>query len=215
MLVCGIDEAGRGPLIGPLVIAGVSLDEKTKSKLQQLGVVDSKLLSPSRRSLLSNEIKTLANKFSIITVSALEIDNAVTSSSTNLNFLEAEKSAEILNNLKPQKAILDCPSINIPAYTEFIQSLLHDKTMSLVVEHKADLHHTEAAAASILAKVTRDDAIDALKKSIGIDFGSGYPADPRTAKFVREYASKKPEVFRKSWKTYKNAIQQNKQSKLF
>ena len=214
MIVCGIDEAGRGPLIGPLVIAGVSLDQASKEELQRLGVTDSKMLSPSRRFQLAKEIKTKAQAFHIVVVPPEEIDAAVDSSTTNLNYLEAEKSAEIINVLKPDKAILDCPSTNPADYEQFVRSRLQQTTLPLVTEHKADLHHTEVAAGSILAKVTRDVAIEGLKKQIGIDFGSGYPADPRTVRFVRSHVDEYPALFRKSWKTYKQATAHHKQKTL-
>ena len=217
MLICGIDEAGRGPLIGPLVIAGVVADDTIKQRFEQLGVTDSKLIAPLRREQLADIIKEQAVRFHIIVVSPEEVDVAVESTTTNLNFLEGEKSAEILNVLSPEKGILDCPSTNTRSYEEFVRSRLNQQKLPLIVEHKADLNHIESAAASILAKVTRDTAIEQLKKKIGINFGSGYPADPRTIAFVKEHVKDYPDLFRKSWKTYKQAMAKDpsKQDVLF
>ena len=102
--VVAIDEAGRGPVIGPMVLCGVMMDEKDQFKLKILGVKDSKLLSPAQRikvfDLLKNDIK-----YKAIVVSPEEIDNALFSENTNLNWLEADKSVEIMNHFNAERAI--------------------------------------------------------------------------------------------------------------
>ncbi|MDP6293582.1 MAG: ribonuclease HII, partial [Candidatus Woesearchaeota archaeon] len=70
------------------------------------------------------------------------------------------------------------------------------------------------SAASIIAKVTRDDAIEELKKKVGIDFGNGYPSDPKTKAFLEKYWDKHPAIFRKSWAPYKKMIAAQKQQSL-
>ena len=119
-----------------------------------------------------------------------------------MNDIEAIKSAQIINELKPDKVIIDCPSPNLKAWKNYVLELLNDKKIELIVEHKADSNHIPCAAASILSKVTRDNEIEKIKKKIGIDFGSGYPSDPITKKFLKENIDKFPEIFRKSWSTY-------------
>ncbi|MDO8510562.1 MAG: ribonuclease HII, partial [Nanoarchaeota archaeon] len=84
----------------------------------------------------------------------------------------------------------------------------------LIVEHKADVNYLPAAAASIVAKVIRDRHIEHLKKEIGIDFGSGYMSDPKTQDFLKKYYKKHPDLFRKSWQSYKNVENAAKQKKL-
>jgi ribonuclease HII len=200
-LICGIDEAGRGPVIGPMVMAGVLIEEKDLPKLTSLGVKDSKLLTPQRREELYDQIIKTVKKHHIVIVGPKEIDDALDSDELNLNWLEAHKSAEIINTLKPDKAILDCPSNNIQAYTNYVKNLLKTKT-ELVVEHKADLNYIESGAASILAKVTRDREIEKIKKKYG-NCGPGYPSNQITINFLKENWNKYPEIFRQSWASYK------------
>lgn len=218
VIVCGIDEAGRGPVVGPLVIAGACLDEKEFYQLERIGVKDSKLLSPEQRERLFFQIKTIVSSFEIILIQPPEVDAAVLGvvKGMNLNWLEAHKAADILNKLHPDKGIIDCPSTNIPAYTSYLRDKLLNKKMQLLCEHKADSTYVICGAASILAKVTRDREIEILKKELEIDFGSGYPSDPKTVAFLREYWNKYP-VFRKSWSSwqkYGGKIVQKGQKKL-
>ncbi len=214
VLVLGIDEAGRGPIIGSLFIAGALFEEKDISKLKELGVKDSKLLSHKKRILLAKEIKKIAKKYKIIQVKPEEIDKAVNHDhGLNLNWLEAHKTVQLINELKPDKAIIDCPSPNIKKYKEFLYNLINNKKVELIVEHKADLHHLPCSAASILAKCVREEEVEKLKKKYG-EIGPGYTSNPITQKFVKENFDKYPEIFRKSWMTWKNHYQAKKQRKL-
>ena len=201
--VCGIDEAGRGPVIGPLVIAGACLSKKELYQLERIGVKDSKLLSPSQRKKLFFQISSILSSYEILTIQPSEVDAAVFANEKglNLNWLEAQKTALIINKLHPQKAIVDCPSTNIPAYTTYLRNHLEDKRIQLLCEHKADATYVICAAASILAKVTRDEEVEKIKKELGIDFGSGYPSDPKTVAFLQKYWNKY-EFFRKSWSSW-------------
>jgi len=212
-LICGIDEAGRGPVIGPLVMAGVLIKEKDEEKLRNIGVKDSKLLTKQQRDDLYDKIIKIVMKYKIIITGPKEIDEAVKGENNlNLNWLEADKTTEIINNLKPEKAIVDCPSNNIGKYKDYLSK----KTKTeLIVEHKADLNYPVVAAASILAKVTRDNEIEKIKKKIKVDFGSGYPADPRTKEFLEKNHHKYPKIFRKSWSSYSILENKKNQKKLF
>jgi ribonuclease HII len=196
-----------------MVIAGVVLDENEVSTLKELGVKDSKLLSPKQRELIYTKIIKAVKTYKIIKISPKEIDSYVLSDGkTNLNWLEADKMAEIINLLKPDQSIVDCPSTNIRAFTEYLQNKLTVKT-SLKCEHKADLNWPQASAASILAKVTRDAEIEKMKKELRVDFGSGYPSDPLTKKFIKENWDKHPDIFRHSWATYKAYSEPTKKQK--
>jgi len=213
MLICGIDEAGRGPVIGPLVICGVLVDEEGEESLKAINVKDSKLLTPKQREVLFSKIKQIVKKYELIKIEPHEIDMAVDGhAGDNLNWLEAKKSAEIISKLKPDKAILDCPSPNIKAYRERIHELLKNKT-EIVAEHKADVKYPAVSAASILAKVTRDEEIKKLEKKYG-RIGSGYPADPVTKEFLKKNFNNHPEIFRHSWSTMKKAKKSASQSRL-
>ena len=214
MITCGIDEAGRGPVIGPLVIAGVCVDEEGEESLKALNVRDSKLILPKKREELFERIKKVVKSYEIIIVEPKEIDIVVLSKEKgdNLNWLEARKSVEIINKLKPEQTILDCPSNNPKAYNDYVNEILETKSR-LVCEHKADAKYPSVAAASILAKVTRDREIKKLEKKYG-RMGSGYPSDPVTKQFLQENFNKHPEIFRHSWATYKNAKKAAAQSDL-
>jgi ribonuclease HII len=211
MIIAGIDEAGRGPVIGPMVMAICSIDEKNVHFLDELGVKDSKLLLPQKREFLFEKIKALC-EYKIIILSPSEIDDALNDRSVNLNRLEARTTAKLIDSLDAGKFIIDCPSTNIVAYKEYLASLINKKA-NLAVEHKADLNNTIVGAASVLAKVTRDRIIEELQKKAGVDFGSGYPSDPRTVAFLRNNWNKY-DFFRKSWATYKKVAENKKQKSI-
>jgi len=213
MLTLAIDEAGKGPLIGSLFIAGAVFEESDLPKLKKLGVKDSKLILHKKRIELAKEIKKIS-KFKTIQIPPSEIDEAIDGdNSLNLNWLEAHKIAEIINALKPDRAIIDCPSPNIPAYTNYVKELLKNKKTELIVEHKADLKFISVAAGSIISKCEREKEISKLKEKYG-NIGSGYPADPKTKEFLEKNYKKYPEIFRKSWAPFKKLIKNKKQSKL-
>ncbi len=212
LLICGVEEAGRGPVIGPMIICGVLIDKKSEKELEKLGVKDSKLLTPKKREQLFNSICSVAKDFVITVVSPKEIDTAVNSDKSNLNLLEAEKFAAVINTLKPDLVYVDCPSNNTQAYKQTMQDFVKVETQ-LVVENKADKNYIVVGAASILAKVTRDREIEKLKRKHKIEFGSGYPADPFTKQFLEKNYKKYP-IFRKSWASWKNVAKKNGQRKL-
>lgn len=206
-LVCGIDEAGRGPVIGPMVMAGVIIKKEKENLLQDLGVKDSKKILPEKRESLFEKITELVDDYFIIQVSPDEIDSALSSESMNLNWLEAQTQARILEKLCPEKAYIDCPSINVKAFCDYLKKRT-SKACELVVEHSADDKYPVCSAASILAKVTRDREIKKLCAEHG-DFGSGYPADPKTKEFIK--ANYNLPIFRKSWSTWKKIKEEKNQ----
>ena len=212
--VAGIEEAGRGPVIGPMVMCGVLVEGDEEAKLKSIGAKDSKLLTPMTRELLYGQIIKMVKAYEVIIVSAQEIDNALNDPNLNLNKLEALTSGKIINKLKPDKVLVDCPSNNTKAYAEELRGYIDDKGMKIVAEHKADVKYTVVSAASIIAKVTRDREIEKIKDSIGIDFGSGYPADEKTQLFLKKNWDKYPEIFRKTWSSYKRFAAEKKQKKL-
>jgi ribonuclease HII len=210
-IVAGVDEAGRGPLIGPLVIAVAAISESKMHLLKELGVKDSKLLTEKQREDILKELEKIVH-YELVILTPQVIDDAVLSRSYNLNWLEADNTASIINKLDVKlsnnvaKAIIDCPSNNIPAYTSYVAKSIDNKEIKLVVEHKADLNHLIVGAASIIAKVTREKELEKIKRRIKLDFGSGYPSDPKTKAFLEKYHDdKKLEfLFRKSWAPYQN-----------
>jgi ribonuclease HII len=212
MLVAGVDDAGRGSVIGPLVIAGILIDEKEVPKLVRLGVKDSKLLSPSRRESLAIEIKRLAQKHAIIKLSPAEIDKVVEKGRKlhRLNRLEAQAMAKVIELLKPNVAYVDASDVLEERFKQHILEYLSFK-VEIISEHKADRKYPVVSAASIIAKVERDKAIAELKAKYG-DFGCGYPTDPKTLEFLRrclENFKEYPEFVRKSWKPAKKVKLEN------
>lgn len=194
-------------------MAGVLVKEENLSRLKTLGVKDSKLLSEKQREELYDKIINTVEKFKIIFVSPKEIDEAIDGGDgMNLNWLEANKTVEILNDLQPDKAYIDCPSPNLWKYEQFLKKQLQKK-VELVVEHKADVTYVAASAASILAKVERDRAIKEIKEKYG-DCGPGYQSNEITQRFIREHWDKHPEIFRKSWSTYKDLVKGKEQKNL-
>jgi len=215
MKILGIDEAGRGPVIGPLVICGAMFEEEKVPELKKLGVKDSKLLSPARRKSLFQKIIDISSGYKLEIVSAQEIDSRA-SIGLNLNQLEALKAAQIIDELKPDVVFVDSPtSPDQNKFEEMIRRHLKNQNVDIHAEWKADLNHPEASAASILAKVTRDEEIEKIKKEIGEDFGSGYSADPITIKFVKEHwENSLAKYIRKSWGTIKELEKLKGQKKL-
>jgi ribonuclease HII len=196
---CGIDEAGRGPLIGPMVMAMLCGDEKV---LKSLGVADSKKLSPDRRKSLFQKLVEFNYNFVIIPPS--EIDTYV--KGKRLNELE-ELYASKLVSMAPEGSVIYVDSFDVNE--ERLQLKLEQNTgRKIICRHKADDTYPVVSAASIIAKVIRDNEIEKLHKEYG-NFGSGYPSDPRTIKFVKdaiENGKNIGKIVRHQWKTYKNML---------
>ncbi|NVM01048.1 MAG: ribonuclease HII [Candidatus Helarchaeota archaeon] len=223
MIIAGIDEAGRGPLFGPMVMAIVAIKKNEQGFLVDLGVKDSKQLTPEKRTKISSKLKKTIN-YEIVSISPEEIDNALISKELNLNWLEAIKSSELLialnKRIKIDKLYLDCPSNNIKAYTKYLKNYISTLSKSvkpqIIAEFKADEIYPVVSAASILAKVERDREIQKLKEEYG-DLGSGYPSDEKTRKFLKNWIKKHndlPPFVRKTWKTVKNIKNELSQKKL-
>jgi ribonuclease HII len=219
MRVAGVDDAGRGSIIGPLVIAGVLFDEKNLPKLLDLHVKDSKLLSAQRRTRLAEEIKKLALQYHVIKLTPKEIDKVVESKRKlhKLNRLEAQTMAKIIETLKPDIAYVDASDVLAERYKQHILECLPFPTQ-IISEHKADRKYPIVSAASIIAKVERDKAIKELEEKFG-NIGCGYPTDQQTIKFLEDWLEKYgtyPDFVRKSWKPAKKLkiSSEGKQAKL-
>jgi len=185
--------------------------------LQWMGVKDSKLLSPERREELFERIREIVHDFRVEVIEPDAIDMSMTESNMNLNWLEAETAARMVSEMNPDQIVIDCPSPNIKAYTEYVNERLSGSVQQkaeLKVEHKADVNHVVVGAASIVAKVIRDRHINHLQSKIGYDFGSGYMSDPKTQKFLQEYHDQFPDLFRKKWQSYIEVVEKKKQRKL-
>jgi len=216
VLAAGVDDAGRGSIIGPLVIAGVLHPSELADELWKLGVKDSKRLTPARRSRLAERIKEAVEAYEIVEIPPSKIDEVVAQKRKfrRLNFLEAQVMARVLAKLKPQIAYVDSCDPDTSRFASHLAELLPFK-VKIVCEHKAEEKFALVAAASILAKVHRDRAVEKLKNLYG-DFGSGYPSDPRTIRFLDEWLKKHgdyPSFVRKTWKTLRR-LQPSRQLKM-
>ena len=199
MDILGIDEAGRGSVLGPMVIAGVVVPEKMEKVLSRMGVKDSKKLTPNRRTILSRKLKKMF-EYKIIVISAREIDE-MRAEGINLNEIEKNAMEEIIMSLKPEKAIVDAVDVKAERFQE---NLCNDTGFDVIAEHKADDKYIQVGAASIIAKAERDVQISEINKEYikqgGI--GSGYPSDPTTKKFLTNYTyDEMPDFVRRSWAT--------------
>ncbi len=207
-MILGIDEAGRGAVIGPLVIAGVVIDSSSEEYLKEEGVRDSKELSESERERLFNVIKEVASDIRVVRVTPREID--MYRSKNKLNLLEAEKMAEIINScFNVRKIYIDSPQNNAEKFTEVIKSMCSLENKEVVVEAKADKKYVAVSCASIVAKVIRDREIEKIRKETGIDVGKGYPSDERTINSLKIILEKYPQYVRKSWVTVEKIKQKN------
>ncbi len=215
MIIAGVDEAGRGPVLGPLVMAIASIKKEDEFKLHAIGVKDSKLLSKKKREELFPIVKELC-KVDYVIVTPGEVDDALNSKTDNLNWIEARTTAALVKTAKPDKAILDCPSRNLKSYSDYIKKRLGRKKTEIIVEHKADLNYLIVGAASIIAKVIRDREMEKMRKAIKKEVGSGYASDPITQKFVAKYWNKTEfsKYFRKSWETWQNKKKEAAQKRL-
>lgn len=223
-LIIGIDDAGRGPVIGPMVLAGCLVDSETEKEFKKLGVKDSKQLTQKRREFLEEIIKKKSKDFETVVISPEEIDTS-NKDGVKLNEVEALAAAKIINKLNTEsntggtkiKVIVDCPSVSIKSWQDYLK--MHIKNLSnleISCEHKADVNHVSVSAASILAKSQREKEMDKLKKEYGAEIGSGYGADPVTKKFLAKNAAnpKHTKLFRKTWSNWQKANQDLGQKKL-
>lgn len=195
--IMGLDEAGRGPVLGPMVVAGVVLEQSLCERFKMMGLKDSKKLSSQKRTGLFALIQDEAQWSRTIVIWPSEIDLAV--KMNGLNRLERDAFAEIINSYDGDGTII----VDSPQKPEIFSAMIKEKLTcdrDLLCSFKADDLYPVVSAASVLAKVTRDSIIEELKAEYG-DFGSGYPADPKTKSFLNNL--KDPLFFvRKSWKTY-------------
>ncbi|HYA55750.1 MAG TPA: ribonuclease HII [Nitrososphaerales archaeon] len=206
----GLDEAGRGCLLGPLVVAGVSVTAEGAREFREMGVRDSKMLSPSRREALYPEILRVAQRVHWVDISPDEIDEVVVRGRRlkKLNYLEAVYFAKVIDALGAPKVTVDASDVIPRRFRDDIVANL-GKHCQVTALHKADRNFPVVSAASVIAKVERDRAVARLREEHG-DFGSGYPSDPTTRAFFIDRMGRGeplPSYVRKSWRTWLNLEQ--------
>lgn len=213
--VCGLDEAGRGPVIGPLVVAGVKM--KDESILEDLGVRDSKRLTREKRDMLAIKIRRVAEQVVVRKMSAELLDKM--REEMNINRIEAKIFADVIKiiytsryNDKPKY-----PSIKIyvdsadASEKVFKSNILKNLSFNaeIVCEHYADEKYPIVSAASIIAKSARDEEMEKISKKLNANIGSGYPSDPKTISFLESWVKKYgtlPPHTRRSWATARRIL---------
>jgi ribonuclease HII len=209
-VICGVDEAGKGSVLGPMVVAGIGVS--SEERLSDLGVRDSKQLAPKERERLYAQIRKRC-KIATVTIDAQEID--VIRSEMTMNACVARAHAQVIAKLSPTCAYVDACDVNCLRYAAMVKAHL-PPGCEIVSEHHADEKFIIVSAASIVAKVVRDRAIARLGKEFG-EIGSGYPSDPVTIQwltgYIREHPSPPP-IARRSWKTVVSLLAQKSQRTL-
>jgi len=207
-LTFGVDEAGRGPILGPMVIAVVAVDRGGTRRLNRLGVDDSKafgsgIVGQAKRAALAAEIRGVVSAYRIRVVHVEEVDHYTYRG--QLNALERRVVLELLSAMEATRAdrvICDGANMFAPLVTHFPRLRAVDN---------GEAAHASVAAASILAKDVRDREFSMIAAHYAEEFGElrggGY-SNAATNRFVTAYAERygepPPEV-RLSWGASKRA----------
>jgi ribonuclease HII len=202
MLLLGVDEAGKGPVIGSMFVAGLVIDQERLFDLAAIGVKDSKQLSSERRNIMSKKIERIADDRYILEVPPVVIDEL--RQIMTMNDIMVRCFAQVLQRLSfADRAILDAADVSETRFGERVRKA-SGTTMEIRSEHKADQNHPIVSAASILAKVKRDGSIRELEQSMNCTIGSGYPNDPQTIEFLSQWVKAHrdlPPCARQTWAT--------------
>ena len=202
-MFCGVDEAGRGSVMGPLVVGAVYVEDD--SVLKEIGVRDSKKLTPKSRERMYDQIVTEAADYVIVIASAADIDDRRTRMS--LNEVELEMFREAVSKIPVTRVYADCPDVNEMSFSSALSIRLNNITV--IGRHKADDTYPVVSAASIVAKVTRDRMIEDISREFGVDIGSGYPSDQQTMDFIKGWIKKNgvsPKHTRNSWEPVRKLL---------
>ncbi len=212
--VLGVDEAGRGPVIGSMFVAGFMVEESELPELEDLGVKDSKKLSANRREQIRDELDDIG-RFELKEVEAGDIDEL--REVMTLNEIEVEAFADVIKRFEPGRVIVDLPEPDGDRFVKKLKGKLPAEfsEVDFVAEHGADDNYPVVSAASIVAKSAREAHVSALVEKYGFDFKSGYPHDPETIEFLETYLEEKGELppeTRRSWSTAERILKQSEQS---
>ncbi|MEM2049828.1 MAG: ribonuclease HII [Thermoproteota archaeon] len=202
VLIAGVDEAGRGCVIGPLVIAAVGVEEKSVQRLVEAGVKDSKRLSPRSRVQIASSIRRIARVVETRRLSASRIDG-LRARGVSLNEIEAMLVGSILS--KHRRGVFYVDSVDRNCERFRMMMLRHAPGFKgvLIVRNYLDESNPMVGAASIIAKVERDRAVKSLLRKAGLPECSGYSSDPRTVRIVEQLlqSGSKTSMLRRSWST--------------
>ncbi|TQQ81256.1 ribonuclease HII [Halonotius terrestris] len=210
----GVDEAGKGPVLGPMVAAAVRADEADLPD----GIDDSKRLSESTRESIATQLReSPAVAVGVGVVTTDEIDDP----ETDMNSLTVAAQVRALSDVAEDgdHAIVDAGDVSESRFARRVADGVAKSGIDIDVtaEHGADESNRLAGAASVVAKVERDSRIAALDEEYDADIGSGYPSDPTTREFLAAYVDATGEVppcARRSWSTCEELLTAAEQSGL-
>lgn len=208
MILVGLDEAGRGPVLGPLVVAGVAVEDADLPA--RLGCTDSKRLSPDRRRAIERSLRSDGGvRIAMRQIEADELDRR-RAAGESLTAIEVKAFQEIGTELGATTLIVDAAHPDAAAFAALLRPGLPAGTR-IKSEHKADLNHPIVGAASIVAKVARDEAVAQLarrlERILDLPLGSGYPSDATTRRFLTAWwrtHKSWPEGTRTGWATLRD-----------
>lgn len=218
MRILGLDEAGRGSVLGPLVVGGflwdapadaALRDAAAQAPLRELGADDSKAIRPARREEIRRALDPVG-------VGLLRLVEAEAIDQGNINDLEESAFVGLILETRPHRVYLDAP-----CHPRAIGALVARLAAAVeagghhvdgwVVEPKADSTWPVVGAASIYAKTTRDASMLDLSRHHGVDLGSGYPSDPLSRAWLSGILSRGeplPACVRSRWGTLDKLRQQ-------
>lgn len=204
-MIFGCDEAGKGPVLGSMFVACVCGDKEDMPD----GVKDSKRLSTPRIHELSEQIIN-SMQVEVVEVSPERIDKFSMTEVSNSAFVE---SIDGVDHRSCSKGYIDCYINNTETVTQTIQSNIDfSDSTELVVEFSADDQYDIVGAASIVAKSQREKHVESLSEDLG-EVGSGYPSDPTTREFLKNYImdnDEVPDVARRSWSTCQDLLDEHR-----
>lgn len=214
--VLGIDEAGRGPVIGSMFIGGFMIEEKDLEKVRKLGVKDSKKLSDKKRERLAEKLREIGEPF-LKEIEASEIDEL--REVMSLNEIEIQGFTDVIERADADRIIVDLPGPNGDRFIRKMKAELPSRfsERDFTAEHGADDSFPIVSAASIIAKSARENHVDELKEKYGYDFKSGYPHDQPTISFLEKYLEERgdlPPETRRSWSTAQRILKESEQSSM-
>ncbi len=203
-MICGVDEAGRGSVMGPLVVGAVFVE--SDEMLTAIGVRDSKKLTPSKRERMYDEITDSVESWCTVIASAEDIDRM--RKEISLNEMELNMFREAVSRHWCDTVYADCPDVNEEGFGMRMRAGT-GTDVEIIAKHKADDTYPVVSAASIVAKVTRDRMMEDIRSEFGTNIGSGYPSDHYTMDFIREWIETNgsaPRHVRCSWEPVRQML---------
>ena len=216
MKLLGIDEAGRGPVIGSMFIGGFIVDDGDISGLEELGVKDSKKLSDSRRENIRDKLASFGDSV-VEEFTSASIDSMM--EEMTINSIEIKGFARVIDSFDPDKVVMDLPEPDAESFISKVKDAMSSsyRDVEFVAEHGADDTFPVVSAASIVAKSAREDHVADLHSKYGYDFASGYPHDKPTITFLERYLDQEGELppeTRMAWSTAQRLLDEFQQNSI-